>query len=211
MTVRAAGKRCLRFFGAATLALAAFCAGCETPPQSNPPRSILGGRQGADRRRQNEIDPTKIESRDDIFQIVQFWPQMPWLQKADRVVGFKVTVYFRSSETRLGAFVSGNILVWVYELVPAEDGRREPRLAHMWEFDQAEAMGYRITRRSIQGYYYGFPLIWPRELTLEGKQVEIQFGYERADKRVVLSEPRQFRVPVPAGYRPPPTKEETER
>ncbi len=159
-------------------------------------------------RAKNEIDPTKIETRDDIFQIVQFWPQMPWLQRTDRVVGFKVTVYFRSGETRLGAFVPGNIFVWVYELQPAARGRRERKLAHMWELDQAGALGYRVRKRSIQGYYYGFPLRWDDGLGLEGKLVEIQFGYERGNKQLVLSEPRQFRVPVPVGYVPP--EEETE-
>lgn len=211
MIVGGARRAGLRRWGVAALALAALYAGCQTPPPSNPPRPILGGPQEPKPRRQDDIDPTKVKSRDDVFQIVQFWPQMPWLQKGGRVLGFKVPVYFRSSETRLGAFVSGKIFVWVYQLVPREDGRRGSELAHMWEFNEAEAMGYRVIRRSIQGYYYGFPLIWPRELALEGKQVEIQFGYERADKRVILGEARQFRVPVPSGYAPPVEQKDMER
>jgi hypothetical protein len=211
MIVRAARQAALRRSGVAALVLAVLCAGCETPPSSNPPRPILGSPQEPKARRQNEIDVSKVKSRDDIFQIVQFWPQMPWLQKDERIAGFKVPVYFRSSETRLGAFVSGKIYVWLYELVPGEEGRRETKLAYMWELSEAEAMGYRVIGRSILGYYYGFWLIWPSELRLEGKQVEIQFGYERADKRVVLSEPRQFRVPVPPGYQPPAEQEDTER
>jgi hypothetical protein len=153
---------------------------------------------------QNEIDPTTVETRDDIFSIIQFWPQYPWLQSSDRIVGFKVTVYFRSGKTQLGTFVPGTIFVWLYELVPSgEGGRRERELAYGWELDEAEALSYRVTKRAIGGYYYGFPLTWPSELALEGKLVEIQFGYERADSKLILSEPRQFRVPVPYVYEPP--------
>jgi len=149
-----------------------------------------------------EIDPTRVEARDDIFQIVPYWIEPIWLQRQDRIIGFKATVYFRSAQSNLGAFVSGDIFVWVYELVPAPGGRWERRLAHMWQFNQAQALGFRVRKRSIQGYFYGFLLTWPSTLALEGKRVEIEFGYERADKRVVLSEPRQFRVPVPIGYTP---------
>lgn len=203
MSFPAGRNASLRRCGGVVLAVALLLAGCETTRTEGP------GSKPYEPGKPPEIDPPKVKSRDDVFQIVQFWPQTPWLQKSDRIVGFKVTVYFRSSETGLGAFVSGDIFAWVYELVLTEDGHREPKLVHMWQLKEAEAMGYRVRKRSIQGYYYGFPLAWPQELTLEGKQVEIQFGYERADKRVILSEPRQFRVPMPIGYRPP-TKE-TER
>jgi hypothetical protein len=161
------------------------------------------------RRNQNVIDPTKIETRDDIFQIIQYWAQMPWLHAGDRIVGFKVTVYFVSGATEKGAFVPGTIFVWVYDLAPTADGRRERKLVHMWEFDEAEAVGFRVTKRAAGGYYYGFPLTRPRELALEGNLLEIQFGYERTDERLILSEPRQFRLPVPVGIRPP--IEESER
>jgi hypothetical protein len=128
---------------------------------------------------------------------------MPWLQHADRIVGFKVTVYFVSGQTEKGAFVPGNIFVWMYTLEPTADGRRERKLAYVWEFKESESVDYRVTKRAIGGYYYGFPLTWPPELRLEGKQVEIQFGYERMDKTVALSPVRRFRVPIPAGYQPP--------
>jgi len=184
-----------------TLALALVYAGCESP-NSNEPRSTWRGQPDGPSQA-NKIDPTKIDTRDDIFSIVQFWPQTPWLRTSDRVVGFKVTVYFRSGETELGAFVPGTIFVWLYEMVPTADGRRERKIAYGWEFDQAGALAYRVTKRAIGGYYYGFPLIWSEELALEGKLIEIQFGYERGDQRLILSEPRQFRVPVPYTYQPP--------
>ena len=52
------------------------------------------------------------------------------------------------------------------------------------------------------GYYYGFPLRWPDELRLEGKLVEIQFGYQRRDGSVVLSAARRLRVPMPMVFEP---------
>ncbi len=189
------------------LALALLFAGCET---SQPTRSARpGGRAGTDKSGQNRIDSTKVETRDDIVQIVQFWSQNPWLQDSERVRGFKVTVYFVSGETEKGAFVPGNIMVWVYELVPTARRRYERKLVHVWELNQAEATGLRVNKLAVGGYYYGFPLQWPRELSLEGKQIEIQFGYERAsNKQVVLSSPRRFRVPIPFEFVPP--DEETE-
>jgi hypothetical protein len=193
MSLPVARSRRLRLLVTGVLALTVVGAGCDAPARRNPPRGAGD----------TTIDPTKIETRDDIVQIIQYWPQMPWLQQGDRLIGFKVTVYFVSGQTVKGAFVPGNILVWVYELIPVADGRHERKLAHMWEFDEAEALGFRVTRRGIAGYFYGFPLAWPRELALEGKQVEIQFGYERADKKLILSSARRFKVPMPIGYRPP--------
>ena len=202
------GRRSLGRFGVVGVLSISYCLGCAAPKPEAPKSMWRSPQDQGKRRAESEIDPTKVETRDDIFQIVQFWPQMPWLQHTDRIVGFKVTVYFRSGETRLGAFVPGTIFAWIYELEPDAHGRRERKLAHMWEFDQAEALGYRVRKRSIQGYYYGFPLRWDDELRLEGKLIEIQLGYERRNKQLVLSEHRQFRVPVPAGYVPP--DEETE-
>ena len=202
------GRRSLAGFGVVGALSILYCLGCAAPKPDAPKSMWRSPQDQGKRRAKSEIDPTKVETRDDIFQIVQFWPQMPWLQRADRIAGFKVTVYFRSGETRLGAFVPGTIFVWVYGLEPSARGRRERKLAYMWELDQAEALGYRVRKRSIQGYYYGFPLRWDDQLRLEGKLVEIQFGYERRNRQLVLSEPREFYVPIPAGYVPP--DEETE-
>ena len=59
----------------------------------------------------------------------------------------------------------------------------------------------RVNKLAIGGYFYGFVLQWPRELSLEGKRVEIQFGYERlSDGQIVLSSARSFRVPIPLEY-----------
>jgi len=191
-----------RGLGPVVLGALLCCAGCTSQERRSSTQGWLGQGGDSKKRQQNEIDPTRIETRDDIFEIVQFWPQLPWLQKGNRVVGFKVTVYFRSGETELGAFVPGNICVWLHVLEPRAGGGREARLAHTWEFDQLQSVRYRVTRRAIGGYYYGFPLIWPTDLELEGKLIQIQFGYERGDGRIVRSEPRQFRVPVPIGYQP---------
>ena len=182
-------------------------AGCQSPSNESGPK-LFGWPGEGKAGRKAEIDPTKIETRDDVVQISQYWPQMPWLQEGSRIVGFKVTVYFVSGQTEKGVFVPGNIFVWLYELVPMAGGRREKKLAYVWEFDEAESMGFRVTKRAIGGYFYGFPLRWPRELALEGKRTEIQFGYERTDKQVVLGSPKIYRVPVPIGYQPPAEKTE---
>jgi hypothetical protein len=182
VTIQRAGSRAVRrVLGGAALML--LCAGCAP-------------------KRANEIDPTRIRTVDDVVNIAQFWPQTPWLQVGDRIVGFKVTVYFVSGQAEKGVFVPGNIFVWLYELTPTERGTRERKLVHVWQFNESEALGFRVNKHGVMGYYYGFPLRWPTELALEGKLIEIQFGYERTDEQVVLSSARRFRVPVPLGFEP---------
>jgi len=158
--------------------------------------------------RGTEINPAKIKTGDDIVKIVQFWPQSPWLQEGEHIVGFKVTVYFVSGQTEKGTFVPGTIFAWLYELVPNKAGGYEKKLAYVWQLDEADALGFRINKRGVMGYHYGFPLRWPDNLALEGKLIEIQLGYERLNKSVIQSSVRRFRVPVPMGYESlPPTTE----
>jgi len=154
------------------------------------------------------IDPSKVPTRDDIVAIYQFWPNVPWLFESDRVVGFRVSTYFVSGETELGEFVPGTIFAWVYTLEPGPERRLEREVAHVWEFDQAAAMSYRVAKRAVGGYFYGFMLAWPPNVELEGRLIEIEFGYERGDKTVVTGAARRFRVPVSADYVPA-TKKET--
>ena len=191
-----------RALAAGTLLLLFVCAGCQSDRSSS--SGWLGKNQAATARERNKIDSTRIKTRDDIVQIVQFWNQPYWLQDSRRVSGFKVTVYFVSGESEKGAFVPGNIFVWVYELVPTAPGQYEKKIAHVWEFDEKEAMATRVNKRAVGGYFYGFPLKWPASVSLEGKQIEIQIGYERiGNKQVVLSSPRRFHVPVPIEFASP--------
>lgn len=174
------------------LGLAAWSGGCQQPP----------GRQSVGT--PALIDPTKVETRDDITQIVQYWKPVPWLYDSDRrPVGFQVTVYFWSGAMDRGAFVPGRILVWLYELEPTADGLRQRKLAYGWELSEQESRLYRVRKRSIQGYYYGFPLLWGPEVDVVGKEIEIVFGYERLDGRLLTTPGHRLRVPVPPGYRPP--------
>ena len=176
--------------GALCLALL-LSAGCET----------AGSRRGGPRAKSNQINAARVEQRDDIVQGVSFWNSYPWVKDGERFVGFKAATFFVSGETELGAFVPGTIFAWLYTLSVGPEGRLDKELAHVWEFDRDEAMGFRVRKRAITGYYYGFILIWPPELDLEGKRIEVVFGYERQDKRPVLSQARQLKVPV-SFYRP---------
>jgi len=189
------------YLGGVLTALAVLAAtGCQTTASRSQGSTWLG-KGGGDGREKNRIDSTGIETRDDIVQIVSFWNQPYWLQDSERVRGFKTTVYFVSGQTEKGAFVPGNILVWIYELTPTGHGNRtERKLVHGWQFNEREARPIRVNRRAVGGYYYGMPLQWPSELHLEGKQVEIQIGYERLTGGVVLSSPRRFKTPVPINY-----------
>jgi len=179
-----------------------ICLGCEAPQGQ-------GGRYPKPSGRSQPlsppemIDPTTIPTRDDIVAIYQFWPNVPWLLDSGRPVGFRVTTYFVSGETERGAFVPGTIFAWLYRLEWGPDGKRERVLAHVWEFDQAAAMGYRVRKEAIGGYHYGFALAFPPTVDIQGQLVEIEFGYERRDKTVVTGPARRFQAPVSTDYRRP--------
>lgn len=142
-----------------------------------------------------QIDATAVDTRDDVVAIHHFWKPEPWRRVEDRAVGFTVPVYFVSAESQKGVFVSGKILIWLYELTPKPDGEFERECVHVWELDRAAALGFRVRKLSVMGYHYGFALTWPPNLDLAGKRIEVVFGYERADGQIVTGPARRFRVP----------------
>jgi len=172
--------------GAVTLCLSA----CNMPPGRPKPGE--------------EIDASRAETRDDIVEIVQYWRPEPWLYDADRrPVGFRSTVYFVSGATDRGAFVPGNILIWLYVLEPSTEGVPQRKHVFGWEFDEPQSVLYRVRKASLQGYYYGFPLLWGPEVDVLGREIEVVFGYERKDGRILSAPGRRLHVPVPPGYRRP--------
>lgn len=150
----------------------------------------------------NVVQTERVPPEDDIFKIVQYWPQHPWLMRDERIVGFKVPTYFISGKTQRGAFVPGNVRVDLYRLDIYNDGTYDRTLVQGWTFDEATAAGFRVRKRTIQGYYYGFVLEWDRSLDLTGNFIEIAFGYERiSDGRIVQAATRRLKVPRNSGLR----------
>ncbi len=172
-----------------TVMLAVFSGGlfgCQT----------TGGRLGP-----NEIDPLAVKTHDDIVSIVAMTPSPPWLQTKDgRPVGFQLTAYFVSSETERGVFVSRPIHIWIDEVVRGERGF-ERQYLHGWQFTAKEAEGFRVRKKSIMGYPYLFPLVWPDDMDPYGKRIEINVAFERPDGRMITRTPKQAVVPYPQGYR----------
>lgn len=164
---------------------------------------IVDPEQARKQREAAVIDPTVVEERDDIVSIQQFWNPMPWINDAaGRPVGFRVPVYLISaqSDPPKGAFVPGTILVWMYLVDPAAPPASTSRqLLHIWELSRNDAMGFRVRKRALMGYAYYFVLKWPETMNIAGETIEIEFGYERLDKRVVLGAPQRFKVPLPPG------------
>ncbi len=186
------------------IALAAVlgaAAGCEAPGKPPPP-SVFGSRDATEREQDmraqeaRRVDPEVAPTYDDIIEIAQFWPTVPWRSDLGRTVGFRVPTYFVSAETRKGAFVAGNITATIYVLEPRRGGGFVRTVAHRWLLDESLSAPYRVTKEVLGGFYYGFVLNWPEDVRLDGEQIEIQFAYERADGRVVTSSARQFRVPA---------------
>jgi hypothetical protein len=136
-------------------------------------------------------------TRDDITAVYQFYTQDPWLRNTEgRVTGFRAAVYFYSGETEKGAFVPGRALVWLYQFEHQPDGTLARKLVKVWELSEADAMGYRIRRQSQMGYAYGFFFTWPASADLSGKTIEIMFGYERLDGKLITGVARRFEVPL---------------
>ena len=165
--------------------------------------TVVGCTNGGDRQKPpRELDVPEVKTHDDITAIYSFYPEDPWLRDNDgNVVGVKVSVYFQSGETQKGVFVPGKILVWLYSIERDQTGKFQRKFEHGWEMNEREAMNWRVRYKRRLGYQYGFPLRWPAELDFAGKQIEVQFGYERQSGRVVEGRPQRFRVPVPPGYR----------
>lgn len=196
------------------LAVAPGCALFEpqpAPPQpvNNPDAArvfsakgtILSPEEAKKKREASVIDPTMVEERDDVVSIQQFWNPQPWINDAaGQPVGFRVPVYLVSGETEKGAFVPGTIICWMYHVdpdAPAGTTNRQP--LYIWELPRSDAMGFRVRKKALMGFPYYFVLKWPETMTLAGETVEVEFGYERLDKRLVLGAPQRFRVPPPIG------------
>lgn len=175
--------------------------GCNWPDNNR--KSTVGtvelGREPQRKQTQTatEIDASTIPERDDITSIVTLWPQWPWLSNTDgEIVGFRVPTYFVSGGTTKGAFVSGRVYCWLHALDRAADGSRTRTPVHTWELDRNNAMGFRVRKQVVGGYFYGFVLTWPRDVRLHGREVEVEFGYERGGGQLVMSGPRRFKVPM---------------
>jgi hypothetical protein len=199
------------------LTLVLGLSGCNLPPSNTPPPTVnnlekakifntgagrvLSPEEAKKKREESTIDPTVVEERDDIVSVQQFWNPQPWLtDSASRPVGFRVPIYLLSGQTEKGAFAPGTILAWMYLVdpaAPAGSTNRQP--LYVWEMPRNDAMGFRVRKKTMMGYFYGFLLKWPETINVAGETIEIEFGYERLDKRVVLGTPQRFKVPVPPG------------
>ena len=146
----------------------------------------------------NEIDPTAVAARDDVNEVVVYWPNGTWTFDTDgNPNGIRPTVYFVSSASGIGTFVTGPIRIVVSEVIAGADGRSQRRSLHEWSFDEPRHRGFRAAKRAITGYFYGFPLELPTTLDVRGKEVEVVIEYTRGDGRTIASTPkREMAVPL---------------
>jgi hypothetical protein len=174
-------------------------AGCQAPLGTVQRREASPWAQ-ASQPRKTEIDPTQVPTRDDIVSIIHYWEPLPWVIGPQRnPIGFRAPTYFVSGQTDRGAFVSGPVTIRLFVLERAASGARVRREAHAWELDESQAMNFRVRRRAVGGYWYGFILTWPDALDLGGKMIEIEFSYRRPDGRVVSDGGHRLRVPIGSG------------
>lgn len=183
----------------AALAAASACLGCQAPQnsavQGEPIQPIFGGSHGENQKRPDPIAVEKVDTHDDIIAINDIWQNYPWRGNQEgQVVGFTTAVYFQSGTTGKGSFVPGTIRCRLSS-VQRKAGGTERLTLQTWEFDEKAAMGFRVMRKTINWYFYGFPLVWSPDLKLTDKEIEIQFEYERKDGRIVTGSPKRLKVP----------------
>jgi hypothetical protein len=165
--------------------------------------ALLCGCEGA-----GWMGPWPAATGEDIVAITPYYVPLMWLHDADRrVMGFRTRVYLVSARTGKGVFVKGPITVAMNRLRPRESGGFDREFLYEWDLDEQAAEGFRVTKTSKIGDSYGFVLRWPTEVNPMGRRIEMTFQYQRADGRVIRATPRQFIVPVPAGYPMPSERE----
>ncbi|MCA9242328.1 MAG: hypothetical protein KDA32_00125 [Phycisphaerales bacterium] len=181
----------------AGMGMALVGAGCEAPPKGQVPSDVrILNTDSRPTVKPREVEPTRVPARDDIIEIIQYWPRDPWGLRDGRVRAFRVATYFVSGKTEKGAFVDGVIRAHLYRLYADDKGDPQRELAHEWELPASEAMGFAVRKAAIGGYYYGFILSWPDDLNLGGDWVQIVFSYQRNDGREIESPPKLLRVPM---------------
>ncbi len=179
-------------------------AGCQPGNHAKDPYKDIRGPQAIEVRGAPEIDPTVVPTQDDIVQVMRFVRDPIFVWDDDRPSGVVMSVYLVSAESQKGVFGRGPIEVTVDELRHGRAGV-ERATVHTWRLTESDAMGFRVRKRSVLGYYYGLMLKWPKELDLSGREIELTISYTRGDGRVVSTAPIRRRVPVPFGAAPPST------
>lgn len=175
------------------LALCASLSACQPPPRNS---GYAGtGIKGVEVKPQKTIDAQTIPTQDDIYEVVHFWQQLPWLYEGNKPVGFKVPTYFLSSQTRKGTYVSGPIFVSLFRFDRAKGPEFARQLAYRWELSPADAMPFRIAKQTLLGYGYGFMLKWPDELDVAGREIDVEISYQRGDGRTIKGSSKRLRVP----------------
>ncbi len=148
--------------------------------------------------------------RDDIVAIRQFYSAQPWTRddETGRVNGIMARVYFTAAtrpgeEIPKGVFVPGTIRARMYVLGVRPDGSYDRQLAHEWAFTAQQAAAFRVRHASSMGDSYGLVLRWPREVDVAGREIQVEFSYERQDGEVIARRGSRFQVPLPPGQRAP--------
>jgi hypothetical protein len=142
-------------------------------------------------------------SGDDIVTVYHFYPVEPWLRdEVGRVNGLSARVYFVPAGGKGGCFVPGLIKAQVFSRDRRPDGTYARTPAYEWSFDQRQAEGLRIVKRSVLGDSYVLVLRWPQELDLSGREIEVRFSYVRQDGRTIVGRGTPLAVPRATGQIP---------
>lgn len=141
-----------------------------------------------------------------IIRVHKFFPPSPWLSFSGdgtgRAEGVRCTVYLEGPEGPQGVFGDGTIVVSMFEIRLAVNGRDEAMKLHEWELSPEEAYPWRAKQKTAMGWGYGLRLQWPDDLDVAGKQVAFVIRYVRTDGRVVGSSRQVLKVPIPTATGP---------
>ncbi len=136
----------------------------------------------------------------DIVGVVASTSSSPWINFEREVYpnpdGISVLLYLISGRTGKGAFGDGVIHATMYAVNKTRDGRRQREKVHEWCLEPDQAYPYRIKEEFAVGWAYGLRLCWG-DADVLGKDIMLEFEFERPDGTIIKSQPRSLRVPPP--------------
>ncbi len=142
---------------------------------------------------------TPVMFRKDIVRIATFPDKRnPWLNFDDppRDVpgGLKLPIYLTASDSPLGVFGDGTLIVDLYRLDRTPDGDENPVLVKQWSFDTRQAHAYGFRERQRVGWGYQLRLNWGDADVLDS-EIMVIISFQRFDGRVIRGKRMFFKVP----------------
>jgi hypothetical protein len=145
--------------------------------------------------------PTSKELSGNVVGVCAMYdPFTPWIwDNENRMHPYGLVIralYLRGPEYK-GVFGDGTIRPKLFIRELNEKGEVNWKLAKEWAFTPDDAYPFRSRTEKALGWGYRFDLNWKDLAKYEGQQIRLIVEYDRSDGRKIVSEKKDFRVPLP--------------